>query len=127
MKRLWIGIGIMAFVVGLLIWGNLTITTACNKMTGEIESIKQYAQEEDDFSGAQLSASRLKDIWTQYHAPLSAIKNHDELHDLIVNINLIQTYTEEEALEDLIDACDDSLVRLEHIKDGEKITFGNVF
>lgn len=126
MKRLWIGVGIMVSVACILIWGNLTINCACEKMTTQITTLVENAQI-GDYDGARQSAKNLKSIWTTYHSPLSAIKNHEDLHDLMVNINLIEKYTKEETMQQLEEVCDDSLIRLEHIKDGEKISFGNIF
>lgn len=127
MKRLWIGVGIMVAVAVLLLWGNFTITNACKEMTREINQIIELVEEQNNYDEAEKYSEQLKKTWKHYHTPLSAIKNHEELHDLMLNINLIQKYVQEQNKEDILDACDDSLVRLEHIKDGEKISFGNVF
>lgn len=126
MKRLWIGVGIMISVICILIAGNVTINSACEKMTTQVIALAQSA-ENGDYDSARQSAQKLKSIWTAYHAPLSAIKNHEDLHDLMVNINLLEKYTKEEAEDQMEEACDDALIRLEHIKDGEKISFGNIF
>lgn len=127
MKRLWIGIGIMAVVIGLLIWGNVTIVNACEEMSREINQITEQIEQCGDSATVQETAGRLKKSWERYHTPLSVVKNHEELHDLLLNINLIEKYTQEWDEEALREACDASLVRLEHIKDGEKISLGNVF
>lgn len=127
MKRLWIGVGIMAAVISLLIWGNVTVLKACGTMTEHINRITELVEEQNNYPEAEIAAKELQKSWEHYHSALSAIKNHEELHDLMLNINLIQSHVEKQEKEALLDACDDSLVRLEHIKDGEKVTWGNVF
>lgn len=127
MKRLWIGLGIMVVVAGLLVWGNVTITNACKQMSEEIKQVIDAVELHDSYEEASSAASALKRTWETYHTPLSAIKNHEELHDLMLDINLIEKYATEQEQEELLEACNDSLVRLEHIKDGEKVSFGNVF
>lgn len=127
MKRLWIGVGIMVTVVSLLIWGNVTVINACDTMTKHINQIAELVEEQNNYSQAEIVAIELQKSWEHYHSPLSAIKNHEDLHDLMLNINLIRSYAEKQEEEALLDACDDSLVRLEHMKDGEKVTFGNIF
>ncbi len=126
MKRLWIGVGIMTAVLALLIWGNVTITNACEDMSDVLNAIIA-ADEADDEAAIQENAQALLQAWEHYHTRLSALKNHQDLDDLMTNINLIADCAAEGEREELTETCKDSLVRLEHMKDGEKISFGNVF
>lgn len=126
MKRLWIGVGLMVIVISCCVWGQITVRTACDKITkGFSETLEM--SENGDFDSAMKSAKQVQKQWLKYHSRLSALKNHDELHDLILDVNVITDNIEGENLDEITETCNDATVRLKHIKDGEKITFGNIF
>ena len=126
MKRIWIAFVLIGVVISACIWGQITIKNAYNELTGSFNKIIDLCEKEN-YEKALEYNEKLLSQWNKYFPSLSAIKNHDDLHDLMIDINMINKHIKNKDMEKIEEICDDALIRLEHIKDGEKISFGNVF
>lgn len=126
MKRLWIGVGIMVVVITACVWGQITVNTACNEIIAEFSETLECAKK-DDFEGALANAMEVQDSWSKYSSRLFALKNHEDLHDLMLDVNIVTHDVESENVDEIDKTCSDAITRLKHIKDGEKISFGNIF
>ncbi|MCC8022537.1 MAG: DUF4363 family protein [Clostridiales bacterium] len=126
MNRLWIAIGLLAIVAGACIWGQVTVNNFSNDLIPLLQTLDEQAKDED-YTQAETTVQTVIETWSAYYPSLSAIKNHEELYELTVTINMLERYVEDQNAQALRDACYDCIIRIEHIKDGERPSWGNIF
>lgn len=126
MKRIWIAFALLATVVVSCVWSQVTVRNFCYNLTSGFDDVMKYS-EKGDYENAGKSADEIKKQWEKYYARISAFKNHEDLHDLMIDVNMVHSYLQDRDAEKILEVCRDAVIRLEHIKDGEKISFGNIF
>lgn len=65
--------------------------------------------------------------WEEHRSFLSAVLKHADVDAMSLRYGMLQTYYENEEDELYIENCDELLVMIDVILEGEKLSFGNLF
>lgn len=126
MKRLWVGMFMMVIVVSACIWGTATMNTIYSKLSEPLEQILSYAQKED-YENCEIWAQKLEQAADKYNTRLFMLKHHDKIDELLVEVYTIPEQVKRKDKELLINSCEEALVRLENVYEGERVIWGNIF
>lgn len=111
MKRMIIAVVIIAFSVGFSVWADIEI----DKFLEEI----LYTVEND--------AKNVYSLWQEKKVFLYLFLMHDDIDSIDVEISAMKKYAQTDQPEEFQDCCVRIESYIDSVRQGEKLSFGNVF
>jgi hypothetical protein len=125
MKRVWVAMCMMAFVVALCLTELFVTEKLANEMDASILSARQAVQNQD-YAQAEEYSIRISEQWKRYHNMLSLYITHDRLEQIDQSFSILSTNLEQGMYDEFLVELRRAYGQLEHLRDTEMPTLGNI-
>lgn len=125
MKRIYIAAAFLIIAISLCTTEQILISKMC-KSTTEIINQAVTAVETDDYQKTEKLCHDLNQLWQKNYPFMSSMVDHGSLEDAALSISSLEDLAKQKS-----DSLEDSLVELKNqikaMKNGQQISFGNIF
>lgn len=94
MKRLWLGIAILAVLLGLSIGVQAAMSKLHDPIAQDLEKAAEFALD-DDWAQANKHFERARRAWQRYHGATASVADHSPMDELDMLFAELQVFSEE--------------------------------
>lgn len=126
MKHLWIGLSLVAAVVGFCLWSAWYVRGAVQD-TSELLQEAYEAADAEDFARARDAVRAASDTWNRHGGYFGTVLRHDEIDGVVEEFARLRVTVLAGDRDEFLPGCAALLETLDHVRDMELPIFANLF
>ena len=126
MKRLWIGVGVLAAVLAAGIWLNLWMDSLHDRLARELDKAGDLALAQQ-WQAAEATAQAAREQWLRNRRLLAAVVDHEPLEEMERLFSQLEVYRRQRWSEEFAVTCSLLARQAEAVGDSHSLTWWNFF